>query len=387
MDKRAWVHQLKKQKEERGEDKASWYVSWADPSGKQCRKSCGPGKVGESAATKLADKIHSQLVTGTYAANERATWDQFFEKYTKHVESKYDTPSRLSAMLSIRTFVRIAKPNRMRMIDTSMIDGFIGKRRRETGTRKDAEGKPITISLATINRELRYLKAALRLAKDWKFIEQIPRLRFEKPQQKLPTFTTPEHFGAMFQACSVATLPSNIANVSPPDWWRGLLVLLYMTGWRIGQTLKLKREDIDLTAGTALSRAVANKGRRDQLIPLHPLAIEHLTPLATCVDSRLFPWNHDRRTLWAEFGRIQEAAKLEGGKSMPKAGKNGSWYGFHDLRRGFATVNAASMNLFELQALMQHQSIETTKGYINMAGQLNKPISRLFVPKLPELPE
>ena len=70
IDKRAWVHQLKAQVEKQGADAASWYVSWTDPSGKQCRKSCGPGRVGKSAANTLADKIHSQLVTGTYAAGD-----------------------------------------------------------------------------------------------------------------------------------------------------------------------------------------------------------------------------------------------------------------------------------------------------------------------------
>ena len=385
MDKKAWVHQLKAQVAKQGADAASWYVSWTDPAGKQRRKSCGPGKVGKSAANRLADTTHSQLVTGTYAANERATRDPFFERYTKHIEGRYDAPSRKAAMLSIRTFIRVAKPKRMRGIDTAKVDEFIGKRLKETGNRKSADGRPLAVSLATVNRELRYTKAALRLAADWGFIDKVPRMRFLKPQQKLPTYVTPEHFAAMFQACEVATMPSDVPNVSPVDWWRGLLVLLYMTGWRIGQTLKLKSEDIDLEAGTALTQADANKGRRDQLLPLHPLAVEHLRPLAASFDSRVFPWDHDNRTLWSEFARIQEAARLVDDSPMPKGGKNGGWYGFHDLRRGFATANAASMNLFELQGLMQHKSLETTKGYVSMAGQLNKAVQRLFVPTLPRV--
>ena len=80
---------------------------------------------------------------------------------------------------------------------------------------------------------------------------------------------------------------------------------------------------------------------------------------------------------------IQAAAKLANGTPMPKAGKNGGWYGFHDLRRGFATVNAASMNLFELQGLMQHKSLETTRGYVNMAAGLNRSVGNLFVPAIP----
>ncbi|MBC8116849.1 MAG: hypothetical protein H7062_20840 [Candidatus Saccharimonas sp.] len=52
------------------------------------------------------------------------------------------------------------------------------------------------------------------------------------------------------------------------------------------------------------------------------------------------------------------------------------------MRRAFATANAESMNLFALQSLMQHKSLETTKGYVNMARQLNRPVQNLFVPTL-----
>ena len=381
MDKRAWVHQLKSQVEKQGADAASWYVSWTDPNGKQCRKSCGPGKVGKSAGNRLADKIHSELVTGTYQAQQRATWDQFFERYTSHVEARYDEPSRKAAMLSLKTFVRIAKPKLMKSIDTAKLDEFIGNRLKETITNKK-RGTTRTVSLSTVNRELRYIKAAMRLAADWGYVEKVPRMRFLKPVQKLPTFVPPEHFAAMLDACEVANMPE-VPNVSPAEWWRGLLVMLYMTGWRIGQTLKLKREDIDFEAGTALSRADANKGRRDQSIPLHPLVVEYLRPLEATFSPMLFPWGHHNRTLWAEFGRIQAAATLADRRPMPKGGKDGGWYGFHDLRRGFATVNAASMNLFELQGLMQHKSLETTRGYVNMAAGLNKAVGNLFVPAIP----
>ena len=75
MDKRAWVHQLKKQIEERGEDSSSWYVSWYDPEGKLRTKSCGPGKIGNTAARKLADTIHSQIVTGTYQSKVKTPFE------------------------------------------------------------------------------------------------------------------------------------------------------------------------------------------------------------------------------------------------------------------------------------------------------------------------
>ena len=167
MDRRAWISRLKKQVEKHGADKASWFVSFRDPDGKLRTKGCGPGKIGKASATRLADKIHCQLTEGTYATNERATRDQFVERYTGHIEGRCDANSRAAAMLSIETFARIAKPKLMKSVDTASIDAYIGKRLKENSTRKTHDGKTKTISPATVNRELRYVKAALRLAADW----------------------------------------------------------------------------------------------------------------------------------------------------------------------------------------------------------------------------
>src|SRR5262245_49604062 len=55
-------------------------------------------------------------------------------------------------------------------------------------------------------------------------------------------------------------------------------------------------------------------------------------------------------------------------------------YGFHDLRRAFATQNAPVLSADALQKLMRHKSYLTTQRYINMAGQLNAAVDLLHVP-------
>lgn len=40
------------------------------------------------------------------------------------------------------------------------------------------------------------------------------------------------------------------------------------------------------------------------------------------------------------------------------------------------------MNLFELQTLMQHKSLETTKLHVSMVGRLNKAVDGLYVPEV-----
>ena len=110
----------------------------------------------------------------------------------------------------------------------------------------------------------------------------------------------------------------------------------------------MRRADVDLDTGYALSRAADNKGKRDQRIPLHPLVVEHLRKLPSFA-TMMVPWAHSRREVFEAFGEIQTAAGVK-----PEDGK--TRYGFHDLRRAFATMNTGQMSADALQALMQHTS-------------------------------
>jgi integrase len=187
-----------------------------------------------------------------------------------------------------------------------------------------------------------------------------------KEPKKLPRYVTPEDFTKIYKACDKAKRPGGLPFV-PEDWWRALLTFAYMTGWRIGEILALRREDLDLEAGTAITRAADNKGGRDELTPLHGVAVDHLKKIA-CFEPVVFPWYYHDRTLWTDFASIQDAAGIS------------PHYGFHDLRRAFATVNADKLTADALQTLMRHKSYLTTQRYINIARQLNRAVESLYVP-------
>ena len=214
MDKKAWVHQLKTQVEKQGADAASWYVSWTDPAGKQCRKSCGPGKVGKSAANRLADTTHSQLVTGTYQTKEKKSWADFRTAYETKIVNRFDGKSKQAILDTLKVFERVAKPKLVSAITTDMVDRFATVRLSEKGIR----GR--TLSPATVNKDLRYIRAMMRVAHDWGLVAKLPKLRFLKVAKKLPTFVPPDHFAAIYRACDAATLPNGIPNTTAADWWR-----------------------------------------------------------------------------------------------------------------------------------------------------------------------
>ena len=145
---------------------------------------------------------------------------------------------------------------------------------------------------------------------------------------------------------------------------------------------RLRRQDLDLEAGTAITRHADNKGNRSDLVPLHPVVVEHLRAIVG-FDDMVFPWPHHRRTLHSDWLRIQTKAGIHL-QCYEKHKHTASCflYSFHDTRRGFATMNAERLTADALQTLMRHKSYQTTQGYINIARQLNKSVENLYVPSV-----
>jgi integrase len=200
---------------------------------------------------------------------------------------------------------------------------------------------------------------------------------------RLPCFVTPEHFGIIYaQACDLAEKPTNGSSLSiAAGWWRALIVTAYMTGLRINEILSFTRSDLDLEKGLLITRWDDSKGKRDEVIPLHQVVVDHLR-LIVGDRKQVFVWGHDRRELWDELVRIQHAAGIH----LECRGKHKHTpachtYGFHDFRRAFATVNAPRMKPEVLQKLMRHKSYQTTiASYINVTSQLEDAVKTMPVP-------
>jgi integrase len=371
---KAWVYQDDKQVKKKGVELASWYVGWIDPEGKKRCKSCGPGSAGKMAAQKVRKKTEAELITGTYKSPAKKTWEEFRKEFETRIVAAMAPGTRYVIADALNHFERIINPKRMAAIKTQAVDTYRTKRRAEAGRR---EGD--TVSSATINKELRHLKAAFKKAHKWGYLPALPDVEFEREGKKLPRYVPPEHFAKLYEACDNARLPEALPYPAA-DWWRGLLIMAYMTGWRIGELLALRRLDVDLDGAKAVTRADDNKGKRDEQIALHPIVVEHLAKLPAFPPD-MFPWPHDSRTLYVEFARLQEDAGIHLPCSRNHThSRHCHLYGFHDLRRAFATMNAEKLTPDALQHLMRHKSYQTTQLYINMAKQMNPAIEALYVP-------
>ncbi|MEQ8786210.1 MAG: tyrosine-type recombinase/integrase [Pirellulaceae bacterium] len=366
---KAWLFQDHRQKQELG-DEAPWYVGWYEPDGKKRRKKIGS----HSMAVKFSRKVEGQLAAGVYQSNARKTWKEFEAEFKEKIAASMKPQSKRLTLESMAHFKRIAKPGRVETIKTQTMDAFIAKRRVERGLKKGS-----TISPATVNKDLRHLKAVLNVAHEWGYLARVPKFRMLKEPTKLPRFITPEHFAKIYKECDKATMPEGLPYPAG-DWWKALLVFCYMTGWRVGEPLALRREDLDLVNGTAITRASDNKGGRDEVAPLHDVVVEHLRSIPS-FSALVFPWPHERKKLWEQFGDIQRAAGIKlDCNEQHECTPSCHVYGFHDLRRAFATQNAARLPATTLQALMRHKAFATTQRYINMVRQVDEAVGSLHVP-------
>lgn len=372
---RAWVYQDPHQIQKRGEGAASWYVGWFDPAGKKRCKSCGPGALGRKNADRLRAKVEAELIEGTYRReSDRKQWEEFRKEYDKKIVEGMIPSSQRVIRDALNAFEKAVKPVRMAGVRTQTIDEFRSRRRQARGKKPGSKMSP-----ASINKELRHLKAALEKAQRWGYLAQVPEFTFEREPGKLIRFVTGEHFAAIYPACDHAREPKG-HPFEPGDWWRGILCMAYMTGWRISELLALRRGDLDLVAGTAITRAADNKGKRTELLKLHPVVVEHLARLAS-FSPTVFPWAKSEKALYEAFHRIQDKAGIYLLCSEDhKHTRCCHVYGFHDLRRAYATVNAERLTPDQLQKMMRHRSYLTTQKYINMAKQLDQAVEVLHVP-------
>jgi integrase len=379
MNKRVWIFQIKKELIEKGNAEASWYVGWYDLHGKRHSESCGPGSRGKNQAEKRLRRLQSELDMGVHKPTSKKSWKDFRKEYEEQVLSRLAVSSQVAVKNALATFERLASPAKVDSITTQMIDAFVAVRFKERGKNPGS-----IISPATVNKDLRHIKVALRKAHEWGYLQTLPKIHMLRESEKIPRFVIAEHFELIYvTACEQAIHPQMEGQAyTAADWWRALVVTAYMTGLRIKEIMSIRRDDVDFQAGQMITRAKDNKGKRDERIPLHPVVAEHLKVL-TGEGRLLFRWGRNYILLWDEFRRIQTLAGIHVPCSEDHPHTAACHlYGFHDFRRAFATVNAPRMKAETLQKLMRHKSYKTTLGYINLASQVDEAVANMPVPKI-----
>lgn len=370
---KAWISQVKSQIAKVGKQKASWYANWYDPDGKRRTKSFGPGSKGKQLAFRFCDKVERQIATGDYGKTDAPSWSDFEERYRRVIlPSKSGGNSRL-LIEALQKFTERVSPVLMTDITTFAVDEYIAMRLKDRGLKKGS-----TVAPSTINKELRSLKSIFRKAYDWDLLVKAPKINFLDEVEKIPRYVSIEHFTAMFNAAEEMKVPS-VENASPAEWWKAVLTTCYLTGWRINEVLRIHRTDLDFETGILSARYQNEKRKRDDRVRVPDVLTEALRPIWTT--DYPMRWDKSRKRLYDFFNRLQAIAGIHLPCNEDHAHTLACHtYGFHDLRRGFATINARTISADELQKLMKHRSYSTTKRYINMADRVQNEPSKVYIP-------
>lgn len=184
---------------------------------------------------------------------------------------------------------------------------------------------------ATINREMAILSKAFRLAYQAEppKVQRVPRVLFFREDNARKVFITPVQLAAIRKAAEAG-----------PLWVRVLIEMAYTLGWRRGELLGLRVQDVDLAGGVV--RIETSKNGEPRETPLTPGLLVLLEAMVTgrAPSKPVFPIQDIRRA-WTDL--------------LTRAGVTGIH--FHDFRR---TSARAKRNLgIDISVIMELQGWKT----------------------------
>lgn len=318
-------------------------------------------------AIKVAGKWEAELREGRYRPQANITWQDFRERCVDEKLANKSPKTVKSYESAFNQFQRLINPKLLRVVDTAVLSRFQAKLRDEG------------LAETSIATHLRHLKSAFRWAERLGLIGKAPMMEIPTGNKSRGRAITTEEFERM-----LAVVP----KIRPEDAavWTHYLKGLWLSGLRLEESTIVSWDDdapfaVDLSGTRPRFRiyAEAQKGRRDELLPMTPDFAQFIfeTP-ETDRHGRLFKLNqNDGRPMTPSHAgkivkQIATRARVLIGKAGKQAGKRAgkpierateTYATAHDLRRSFGTRWAKRVMPAVLQKLMRHKSVQTTMSY------------------------
>ena len=244
---------------------------------------------------------------------------------------------------------------------------------------------------ATWMLRYRVLTGLYRFAVSRGYVDRspLPTTLPKLPPQQTPYVYSAEELRRLLEATSVL----RIGHSPPvPAMYRTLLLLLYGSGMRIGEALRLALQDVDLTEQVITIRDT--KFYKTRLVPIGPRLnqelIEHVerrrllplpggesSPLFTTRDGR--SWHYGRVISW--FQHVRRAAGISCPVGEPRPPR------LHDIRHTAAVHRVIAWYrsgqdvqrlLPQLATYLGHVDIQSTQRYLQMTSDLLQAASQRF---------
>lgn len=235
---------------------------------------------------------------------------------------------------------------------------------------------PLRLSSASINRTLSAVRAYIRFLIDQDYDTPVVPDQFKMVKRDRPHPNVAELHELISLIESPSTLESDPIIASRN---RSMLEVLFATGMRISELLKLNRRDID-NSGRIF---ITGKGRKQRFVYLTDraklylnqyLAMRDDVQQALFVPTKGKNINQSQRRISANY--LQERIKRYREKlkiNLPTSA--------HSLRHGFATYLAEEgASPAAIQILLGHESLNTTTRYVNASDKFAEETHRKYHP-------
>jgi len=196
------------------------------------------------------------------------------------------------------------------------------------------------------------------------------KIKVPKKINKIPSVMSKYEVDLIIRSVDFAPLRCRKNNVRD----KLVLSLLYYTGIRKSELLNLNWTDINLSKSFIIIRR--GKGGKDRLIPLH----KEVTGLLDQYLEERLPLKTDALIIGEQGRRMGNCSFVNLLKMyFALSGLKRKGYTAHSFRHSFAThLVEAGVDLFKVQKLLGHASLDTTKIYINFnSSQMAKAVGRL----------
>ncbi len=282
-------------------------------------------------------------------------WEEFVTEFLEKKASRHPLPTQVAYRMCINSFTRTAKPERLGDVTVPKLDEFVVARLQDG------------VAAATVNKELRHLRAVMKWAKLRHYIPTSPDFSglYVRIDAKQPTTIPEDDFMSMVMALRKRSL--ELVH-RPASWWKIFLYVAHYLGLRRGEILGLEWGQVSFATLEVTVTAETSKGRKDRVLPM---SVELLTLLAqwkklqkkVLATDKVLPWPcRTWRQLYNDWHAIQTAAGIpEGEHYVPK-----------NCRSSCASeLIASGVPTAVVKDFLGHASVTTTeKYYINTRPEL-----------------
>ncbi len=291
---------------------------------------------------------------GNQQASVSAPERRLFRLFVEDVETRYARRTAEHYVADVEAFLAWTAESGIPLRDVSPRD-----LQRYQGELYAVRRKGRPYASSTIQTKLVAVKTLFRflVRRQALLLDPSPQLELPRTEKRLPRIVLTEG-----EARRIVGAPQGRSPMELRD--RAILEILYATGMRVGELVRLRPDDVDTE--TRLVRIVEGKGRKDRNVPLTTAAAQATSRYLARgrpALARREPWLF----LGRRGGRLHRAQVGDIVKAWAKTARVKKPVSCHTFRHSTAThLLRGGADIRQIQALLGHGSLSTTERYTHV---------------------